>query len=110
MNRFIQHEIHKSFKKALQSPSHSHGFGGTIAGDDGDETRVVCVLEKREKGFKSKEALFLVTIYQFDSYSEDETDGSHPGGGHDFGTVGDQVEQDGHGGLGSMVEAAAEHR
>lgn len=51
-----------------------------------------------------------VPIYQADSYSEDETDGSHPGGGHDFGTVGDQVEQDGHGGLGSMVEAAAEHR
>lgn len=47
---------------------------------------------------------------QFDSYSEDEADGSHPGGGHDFGTVGDQVEEDRHGGLGSMVKAAAEHR
>lgn len=50
------------------------------------------------------------TIYQFDSYSEDETDYSHPGGGHDFGTVGDQVEQDRHGGLSSMVEAATQHR
>lgn len=47
---------------------------------------------------------------QFYSYSEDEADGSHPGGGHDFGTVGDQVEEDRHGGLGSMVEAASEHR
>lgn len=51
-----------------------------------------------------------VTIDQFDSYSQDETDGSHPGGGYDFGTVGDQVEQDRHGGLSSMVKAAAEHR
>lgn len=50
---------------------------------------------------------FNLSSSQFDSYSEDETDGSHPGGGHDFGTVGDQVEQDGHGGLSSMVEAAA---
>lgn len=47
---------------------------------------------------------------QFNSYSEDEADGSHPGGGHDFGTVGDQVEEDRHGGLGSVVKAAAEHR
>lgn len=72
----------------------------------------MCVLgKKRENGFKPTENLFArVTIYQFDSYSEDETDGGHPGGGHDFGTVGDQVEQDRHGGLGGVVEAAAEHR
>lgn len=44
------------------------------------------------------------------TYSEDEADDGHAGGGHDFGTVGDQVEQDGHGGLGRMVEAAAQHR
>lgn len=44
------------------------------------------------------------------TYSEDEADGGHAGGGHDFGTVGDQVEQDGHGGLGRVVEAAAQHR
>lgn len=37
-------------------------------------------------------------------------DGGHARGGHDFGTVGDQVEEDGHGGLGRMVEATAEHR
>lgn len=44
------------------------------------------------------------------TYSEDEADGGHAGGGHDFGTVGDQVEQNGHGGLGRVVEAAAQHR
>lgn len=43
------------------------------------------------------------------TYSENESDGSHAGGSHDFGTVGDQVEQDGYGGLGRVVEAAAQH-
>lgn len=43
------------------------------------------------------------------TYSEDESDGSHAGGGHDFGTVGDQVEQDGDSGLGRVVEAAAQY-
>lgn len=44
------------------------------------------------------------------TYSEDEADGGHAGGGHDFGTVGDQVEEDRHGGLCRVVEPAAEHR
>lgn len=44
------------------------------------------------------------------AYSEDEADGGHAGGGHDFGTVGNQVEEDRHGGLCRVVEAAAEHR
>lgn len=43
------------------------------------------------------------------TYSEDEADGGHAGGGHHFGTVGDQVEEDGHGGLRRVVEATAEH-
>lgn len=43
------------------------------------------------------------------TYSEDEADGGHARGGHHFGTVGDQVEEDGHGGLGRVVEATAEH-
>lgn len=44
------------------------------------------------------------------TYSEDEADGGHAGGGHDFGTVGDQVEEDRHDGLCRVVEATAEHR
>lgn len=44
------------------------------------------------------------------TYSEDEADGGHSGGGHDFGTVGDQVEEDRHDGLCRVVEATAEHR
>lgn len=44
------------------------------------------------------------------TYSEDESDGGHARGGHDFGTVGDQVEQDGHSGLSRVVKAAAQHR
>lgn len=42
------------------------------------------------------------------TYSEDEADGGHAGGGHDFGTVGDQVEESWHDGLRRVVEAAAE--
>lgn len=44
------------------------------------------------------------------TYSEDEADGGHAGGGHDFGTVGDQVEEDRHGGLRSVVKPTAEHQ
>lgn len=39
--------------KALEvlSPSDGHRFGGAVTGDDGDETRVVCVLlEKQHSG------------------------------------------------------------
>lgn len=44
------------------------------------------------------------------SYSEDEADGGHARRGHDFGTVGHQVEEGRHDGLGGVVEAAAQHR
>lgn len=43
------------------------------------------------------------------TYSEDEADGGHAGGGHHFGAVGDQVEEDRHGGFRRVVEPAAEH-
>lgn len=43
------------------------------------------------------------------TYSEDEANGGHAGGSHHFGTVGDQVEEDRHGGLRRMVEPTAEH-
>lgn len=33
-----------------KSPSDSHRFGGTVAGDDGDEARVMCVLQKHRTG------------------------------------------------------------
>lgn len=44
------------------------------------------------------------------THSEDEADGGHARGGHDFGTVGDQVEKGRHGGLCCVVEPTAEHR
>lgn len=44
------------------------------------------------------------------TYSEDEADGGHARRGHDFGTVGDQVEENGHDGLCGVVEATAEHQ
>jgi hypothetical protein len=43
------------------------------------------------------------------SHAYDEADGEHPGRGHDFGTVGDEVEKDGHDGLRSMVKLVPQH-
>lgn len=43
------------------------------------------------------------------TYSEDEMDGGHAGCGHDFGTVGDQVEEYWHDGLCCVIEPVAEH-
>lgn len=40
----------------------------------------------------------------------DDADGRHAGGGHDFGTVGNEVEQDGDDGFRSMVEFIPQHR
>lgn len=34
------------------SPSDSHRLGGTVAGDDRDETRVVCVLQTNKTQFE----------------------------------------------------------
>ncbi len=39
----------------------------------------------------------------------DDADSRHTGGGHDFGTVGDEVEQDRNDGLRSMVEFIPQH-
>lgn len=39
----------------------------------------------------------------------DDADGWNTGGGHDFGTVGDEVEQDGNDGLRSMVKFIPQH-
>lgn len=43
------------------------------------------------------------------AYSEDEADCGHAWRGHDFGTVGNQVKEGGHDGLGCVVEASAEN-
>ena len=37
------------YNRRCSSPPDGHRFGGTVAGDDGDETRVVCVLQNRER-------------------------------------------------------------
>lgn len=44
------------------------------------------------------------------TYFEDEADGGHAGGGHDFGSVGDQAEEGRHDGLCPVVEPTAEHQ
>jgi len=43
-------------------------------------------------------------------YPEDETNGGHPGRGHDLGAVGHQVEQRGHDALGAVVKLVAEQQ
>lgn len=68
-----------------------------------------CAAEHRKRQNKFQSAGKLSNTHTT-TYSEDEADGSHAGGSHDFGTVGDQVEEDRHGGLGRVVEAAAQHR
>lgn len=98
--------------KALEvlSPSDGHRFGGAVTGDDGDETRVVCVLlEKQHSGsegvsFHDPNARDYLCDGTFLSYSQDEADGGHSGRGHDFGAVGHQVQQRGHDALRSVVK------
>ena len=53
---------------------------------------------------------FFDVVRKAPTYSKDETDGGHAGGGHDFGTVGDQVEEGGHDSLRCVVEPTAEHQ
>lgn len=43
------------------------------------------------------------------THSYDDADSRHTRGGHDFGTVGDEVEQDGNDGFRSMVEFIPQH-
>lgn len=45
-----------------QSPSDSHRFGGTVAGDDGDETWVVCVLPKAKKTASEQASICFLKI------------------------------------------------
>lgn len=44
------------------------------------------------------------------SYPQDEADGGHARRGHDFGTVGHEVEQRGHDALRSMVKLVTQDR
>ena len=44
------------------------------------------------------------------THLEDDADGRHSGGGHDLGAVREEVEQHGYGGLGRVVEPAAQQR
>lgn len=76
----------------------------------------MCVLEKRD----SKADYLMISSYgclselpslvKSSSYPEDEANGGHSRRGHDFGTVGHQVEQRGHDALRSMVELVAQNR
>lgn len=43
--------------EVLLLPSDCHRFGRAVTGDDGDETRVVCVLEDRAHGGSSQVAV-----------------------------------------------------
>lgn len=43
------------------------------------------------------------------TYPYDDADSRYTGGGHDFGTVGDEVEQDGNNGFCSMVKFIPQH-
>lgn len=46
------------------SPSDCHWFGRAVTGDDGDETRVVCVLEDKEESPKVSFHYFIVHLFR----------------------------------------------
>lgn len=57
-------------------------------------------------GMKQREQ----TVAWIHTHSNDKADGRYAGRGHDFSTVGDEIKQRGHDGLGSVVKLVTQHR
>lgn len=53
---------------------------------------------------KIKRTFKIANVAACETHPYDDADGRYPGGGHHFGTVGDEVEQDGHDSFCSMVK------
>lgn len=107
----------------LISPSYSHRLGCAVTGYQRDEPGDVGVLQRGRdaKGGGKKNPIqwsdknhLHTTVERTDArvcktHSYDDADSRHTRGGHDFGTVGDEVEQDGNDGFRSMVEFIPQH-